>query len=79
MAVECAASQVGTYAYVNPVIAVFLGWLFLNETITMQQIIALLIILTGVVLVNTAKDEVPKAVEEEVKDKKQVGKFEQSN
>src|SRR3954447_18327103 len=73
------ASRVGTYAYVNPVIAVFLGWLFLNETITVQQVVALLIILTGVILVNTAKDEAPKTVMEEVKDKKQVGKFEQSN
>ena len=75
------ASRVGTYAYVNPVIAVFLGWLFLNETITAQQVVALLIILTGVVLVNTAKDEAPKAIVEEikVKDKKQVRDLEQSN
>jgi drug/metabolite transporter (DMT)-like permease len=60
------ASRVGTYAYVNPVIAVFLGWLFLNEAITVQQIVALLIILTGVVLVNTAKEEVPKVAVKEV-------------
>lgn len=60
------ASRVGTYAYVNPVIAVFLGWLFLNETITMQQIAALLVILTGVILVNTAKDEAPKVIAEKV-------------
>ncbi|HWB28334.1 MAG TPA: EamA family transporter [Chitinophagaceae bacterium] len=46
---------VGTYAYVNPVVAVFLGWLLDNETITMQQIIALLVILAGVLLVNFSK------------------------
>jgi drug/metabolite transporter (DMT)-like permease len=69
------ASRVGTYAYVNPVIAVFLGWLFLNETITVQQVVALFIILSGVILVNTAKDESPKVVLEEIKlkDKKQTG------
>ncbi|TKK69296.1 EamA family transporter [Ilyomonas limi] len=60
------ASRVGTYAYVNPVIAVFLGWLFLDEAITMQQIAALLIILTGVILVNTAKEEVTTIVVKEI-------------
>ena len=75
------ASRVGTYAYVNPVIAVFLGWLFLNETITVQQIAALLIILTGVILVNTAKDNTPEVVMEEVviEDKKQVSNMEQNS
>jgi len=75
------ASRVGTYAYVNPVIAVFLGWLFLNETITVQQIVALLVILTGVILVNTAKDNTPEVVMEEVviEDKKQVSNMEQNS
>jgi len=63
------ASRVGTYAYVNPVIAVFLGWLFLNETITMQQIVALMIILTGVILVNIAKSEAPATVAEAIRTK----------
>jgi drug/metabolite transporter (DMT)-like permease len=48
-------SLVGTYAYVNPVVAVFLGWLFIHEEITRQQILALGIILTGVLLVNFSK------------------------
>ncbi|MDQ6813696.1 MAG: EamA family transporter [Bacteroidota bacterium] len=46
------ASVVGTYAYVNPVVAVFLGWLIAGEQITIQQIIALVVILAGVILVN---------------------------
>ncbi len=50
------ASQVGTYAYVNPVVAVFLGWLIAHEAITVQQIIALVVVLTGVILVNMAKE-----------------------
>ena len=48
------ASLVGTYAYVNPVVAVFLGWLIADEQITAQQIVALVVILVGVVLVNFA-------------------------
>jgi drug/metabolite transporter (DMT)-like permease len=51
------ASQVGTYAYVNPVVAVFLGWFFAKEPLTWQQVIALIVILTGVILVNLAKEK----------------------
>jgi drug/metabolite transporter (DMT)-like permease len=60
------ASLVGTYAYVNPVVAVFLGWLILDEAITIQQVGALIVILAGVILVNLAK-ETGKAVVEQDK------------
>lgn len=46
---------VGTYAYVNPAVAIFLGWLIADEKISVQQIIALVIILGGVLLVNLSK------------------------
>jgi len=46
------ATLVGTYAYVNPVVAVFLGWLVVSEPITRQQVMALCIVLIGVLLVN---------------------------
>jgi drug/metabolite transporter (DMT)-like permease len=46
---------VGTYAYVNPVVAVFLGWLLVGEHISRQQVIALGIILAGVILVTLSK------------------------
>lgn len=49
------AALVGTYAYVNPVVAMFLGWLLDNEMISWIQIIALAIILCGVLLVNISK------------------------
>lgn len=49
------ASLVGTYAYVNPLVAVFLGWLFIGEKISTQQMIALCVILVGVILVNIAR------------------------
>ncbi len=50
-------SLVGTYAYVNPVVAVFLGWLIADETISQQQMIALIVILAGVILVNFSKEQ----------------------
>lgn len=58
------ASIVGTYAYVNPIVAVFLGWLILNEKITSSQVVALLVILAGVVLVNFRKEPKKPAMDE---------------
>ena len=49
------AVQVGTYAYVNPVVAVLLGWLFAAEPFAWMQLIALGVILTGVLLINLPK------------------------
>ena len=43
---------VGTYAYVNPIVAVFLGWFMRDEPITLKTFISLLIILVGVFMVN---------------------------
>lgn len=47
------ASKVATYTYVNPVIAVFLGWLVLSETITPQMFVAIPSIIVAVVLITT--------------------------
>lgn len=44
-------SVVSIYNYVNPVIAVFLGWLFFREHFGLQELIAMLIIFAGVALV----------------------------
>ena len=43
------------YAYVNPVVAVFLGWLILNEPLTWFSIAAMVVILAGVALVQSAE------------------------
>lgn len=48
------ASIVGTYAYVNPVVAVFLGWLVAGEHIGLQQLLGLGVILLGLIVVNMA-------------------------
>jgi drug/metabolite transporter (DMT)-like permease len=42
-----------TYAYVNPVVALLLGWFFADEIITVEIVIAMIIILTAVALINT--------------------------
>jgi drug/metabolite transporter (DMT)-like permease len=42
------------YAYVNPVVAVFLGWLILGEALTWVSVVAMVVILAGVALVQTA-------------------------
>lgn len=49
------ATQVSTYAYVNPVIAVILGVVFAGEHISLIQLGGLLIILCSVLLINLAK------------------------
>lgn len=48
------AARVATYAFVNPAVALFLGWLIAGETITMRTIVAAAVILTAVILVITA-------------------------
>jgi len=47
--------KVATSTYVNPIIALILGWYFLNEHITTQSAIAAVILLTGVYFINTSK------------------------
>jgi drug/metabolite transporter (DMT)-like permease len=46
--------KVATYAYVNPVVAVFLGWLLLHETVDGYTLAGTVIIIGSVALVNTA-------------------------
>jgi drug/metabolite transporter (DMT)-like permease len=45
------ASHAGTYAFVNPIVAVFLGWSLGGEPVTGRTLIAGAIIVTGVVLI----------------------------
>jgi len=45
---------VSTYAYVNPVVAVFLGWALVNEPVTPGMLLGAAVILGGVALITTA-------------------------
>jgi drug/metabolite transporter (DMT)-like permease len=56
------STQVSTYAYVNPVVAIILGVFFANEKTTIIQITGLLIILGSVLLINLAKYRAGKKV-----------------
>ncbi|WP_438973691.1 EamA family transporter [Polaribacter sp.] len=47
--------KVATSAYVNPVIALCMGWYFLNEQLSNQSIIASIILLTGVYFITSRK------------------------
>lgn len=47
--------KVSTSAYVNPVIAMFLGWYFLDEDFTKQSIVASIVLLTGVYFITSRK------------------------
>ncbi|QSB26668.1 DMT family transporter [Flavobacterium sp. CLA17] len=51
------AVQVSILSYVNTIIAVFLGWLLLNEKITVDFIIATILIILGVFIINYKKKE----------------------
>jgi drug/metabolite transporter (DMT)-like permease len=52
-------ARVSTYAYVNPVVAVFLGWLVLHETVSPRIFVAAAIIIAGVALITIAKNKRP--------------------
>jgi drug/metabolite transporter (DMT)-like permease len=45
---HASATVIGTYAYVNPVVAVILGWLVLDEQVTARMLIAMAMILGAV-------------------------------
>jgi len=45
-------AKAGTYAYVNPIVAVLLGWAILDEVVTWRMMLAAGVILVGVALVN---------------------------
>lgn len=47
--------RVSTYAYVNPVVAVLLGWLVLGEALTVRTLVASVVIVVAVALIVTAR------------------------
>ena len=46
-------ARVATYAYVNPVVAVLLGWALLHEALTPQMLVGAAVIVGSVVLITT--------------------------
>ena len=49
--------KVATSTYVNPVVALLLGWGFNGEEISDQSLVAAVVLLTGVFFINTGKGQ----------------------
>lgn len=58
-------SAVSTYAYVNPVVAVFLGWLILSEPLTHRTLMAAGVIVAAVALITAGQRRVGAGGQEE--------------
>jgi drug/metabolite transporter (DMT)-like permease len=54
------AARVGTYAFVNPIVALIVGWLLGGEALSQRTLLAAAVILTAVVLVITAPHRDPR-------------------
>lgn len=50
---------IGTYSYVNPAVAAFLGWRFLGENLSAQQLTGMLVIIVGVCIVTLPLSAAP--------------------
>ena len=48
-------ARLGTYAYVNPVVAVVLGWAIAGERLSLRTVIAAAIVICAVALITTAR------------------------
>jgi len=57
-------ARISTYAYVNPIIAVFLGWAIGGETLTARMVWAAAVIVFGVVIITTRRTPPSASVEE---------------
>lgn len=52
-------ARVSTYAYVNPIVAVFLGWIILHEPVSPRIFVASAIIIAGVAIITATKNRAP--------------------
>lgn len=57
-------STVSLYAYLNPIIAVFLGWLVLREQVGWREVASLAVILSGVMIVQGARVKTGEATQQ---------------
>jgi len=54
-------SLTATYAYVNPVVAIILGWIFIDEKLSSRSIVASAVVLLGVILITAGRRQTPKS------------------
>jgi drug/metabolite transporter (DMT)-like permease len=48
-------ARLGTYAYINPIVAVLLGWAIAGEKLSLRTGVAAAIVICGVALITTAR------------------------
>ena len=58
-------AKVGTYGYVNPMIAVLLGWALAGEPLTQRMMVATAVIVVGVALITFGRSAPPASREPE--------------
>jgi len=56
------AAMVSVYAYVNPIVALWLGWILLNEPVSERTIMAMVVTMIGVFIVNRGMSKARKKV-----------------
>lgn len=56
---HCSPAKVSTYAYVNPVVAVFLGWAILGEPLNARIILASVVIIGAVAIITVGRTKSP--------------------
>ena len=56
---HASAAKVATYVYVNPVVAVLLGWTFAGEPVTARTLVASAVIVAAVALVTASRSTAP--------------------
>ena len=54
---HCTPARVSTFAYVNPVVAVFLGWMMAHEKVGASMLVAAAIIIAGVAIITASKSK----------------------
>ncbi len=55
LAVNTTPAVIGTYSFVNPTIATFLGWRFLHETMSRRQIAGMATVIAGLLLLTRSQ------------------------
>lgn len=64
MLAHSSTARASTYAYVNPVVAVLLGWAIAHEPVTWRTLLAAAVILAGVAIITVTRDAGARAPDE---------------
>ena len=51
LALNASPAVIGTYSYINPAIAAYLGWQFMHESLSHRQLVGMSVVIAGVLIV----------------------------